>query len=429
MPRSRLDESCTMSKISVRELLQTLELFSTKNDHESCAHAPLLQQSLKRSDYDKARDAAAGSKQQEPSGRSEAGALESQQPASAEHETGAVAPADNRASAAVLRAWRSRSSEVSASASRDELPRTTAESSAGKSAARSSANNATMPGVCVSPHLFRGDLRAVPLSPPPTPAGLLPIDPNQIGAAGEGGGSQSVLDAAAILFPDAVERAEYSGMNELPLNAPSTIVQRVIRKLDGMQLLVSHAEELQPRAATVRVSNDGQEVLWTSDGGTWSSFFVREVKDLSLARSSVSKLFLRASGLRAVDRVFCIQLSGRSVAFEAETLHLMRLCVVGMLVLLESAASVTSTVRIWRSLAPHLQLVPSAAAGSPSAHHAAPPLHFPSSVESFVQLAQKHLPIPESLIVDEPLMAGTFSRRVECAGVVALVSTSVMLGA
>ena len=87
-----------------------------------------------------------------------------------------------------------------------------------------------------------------------------------------------------------------------------------------------------------------------------------------------------------------------------------------------------STVRIWRSLAPRLQPVTAVVAGAALANHAAGAFRFPSSVENFAQQAQKHLPIPDSLITDEPLMAGTFERRVDCAGVVAFVLTSVMLG-
>jgi hypothetical protein len=214
------------------------------------------------------------------------------------------------------------------------------------------------------------------------------------------------------------------------LNAPSTIVLRVIKRLNGMLLRVWHAGEQGPYAAAVHVSQDGQEVLWTTHTGSWSSLFVREVKDITLGLASASKLpmevFVRA--VRAQDCAFYVQLPGRSVAFEAETPHLMRLWVVGMLVLLDSAAGIASTVRIWRSLAPRLQPVTAAAAGAALANHAAGAFRFPSSVENFAQQAQKHLPIPDSLITDEPLMAGTFERRVDCAGVVAFVLTSVMLG-
>ncbi len=425
-----------MSKISVRELLQTLELLSAKNDHEIKKPAPFLRPSVKKSETDKAQDGAAETKQQasEASGQPEARALESQQHASAEQESGgAAAPAANRASAAVLKAWRSRSEE-GASASRDELQRSTGEWDAARSAAgrfsRSGASIASKPAACPSPRLFRGDLRAAPLSETPTPATSLPDDAGQTGGAGGGWDSgQSVLEAAAVLFPDAVERVGSSGAGELPLNAPSTIVQRVIKRLNGMLLRVSHAGEQGPCATMVHVSQDGHEVLWTSHRGSWSSLFVREVKDITLGLASASQLpmelFLRA--VRAQDCAFYVQLPGRSVAFEAETPHLMRLWVVGMLVLLDSAAGIASTVRIWRSLAPRLQTVP-AAAGAAMANHAAGAFRFPSTVENFAQQAQKHLPIPDSLITDEPLMAGTFERRVDCAGVVALVQTSVMLG-
>jgi hypothetical protein len=422
-----------MSKISVRELLQTLELLSVKNDHEINAPAPFLRQSVKKSETDKAQDGAAGSEQQasEASGQPEARALKSQQRVPAQQESGAAAPAANRASAAVLKAWRSRSEE-GATASRDELQRLTGEWDAAKSAAgrfsRSGASIARQPEACPSPRLFRGDLRAVPLSETPTPAACLPE--MQTGGAGGGRDSgQSVLDAAAVLFPDAVERGGSSGAGELPLNAPSTIVRRVVKRLNGMLLRVSHAGEQGPCATMVHVSQDGHEVLWTSPRGSWSSLFVREVKDITLGLASASKLpielFMRA--VRAQDCAFYVQLPGRRVAFEAETPHLMRLWVVGMLVLLDSAAGIASTVRIWRSLAPRLQPVP-AAAGAALANHAAGAFRFPSTVETFAQQAQKHLPIPDSLITDEPLMAGTFERRVECAGVVALVQTSVMLG-
>ena len=413
-----------MSKISVREVLQTLELLSAKNDKNiSNAAAPFLRQRFKKSETDKAQDGAAGSKQQasEASGQPEARPLESQQRAPAGQESGATAPAANCASAAVLKAWRSRSEE-GASASRDELQRATS--------AAGGASFARTPAACPSPRLFRGDLRAAPLSEMPTPAASLQDDARQtVGAGGGWDSGQSVTDAAAVLFPDAVERAERSGAGELPLNAPSTIVRRVIKRLNGMHLRVSHAGEQGPCAAAVHVSQDGQEVLWTTLTGSWSSLFVREVKDITLGLASGKlpmEVFVRA--VRAQDCAFYVQLPGRSVAFEAETPHLMRLWVVGMLVLLDSAAGIASTVRIWRSLAPRLQPVTAAAAGAALANHAAGAFRFPSSVENFAQQAQKHLPIPDSLITDEPLMAGTFERRVDCAGVVAFVLTSVMLG-
>jgi hypothetical protein len=96
-----------------------------------------------------------------------------------------------------------------------------------------------------------------------------------------------------------------------------------------------------------------------------------------------------------------------------------QLWLVGMLVLLHSTHAVWSTARICRHLAPWL--LPGA-----------PRQGFPPSVEKFMlglQQAQESSAASASFMKDEdPLVMGTFLRRVACAHLAIFIQTTVALG-
>jgi hypothetical protein len=197
-----------------------------------------------------------------------------------------------------------------------------------------------------------------------------------------------------------------------------------------MQLRVLHVSadaDLGAYNATVVLSDDGQEVVWKRDSGIWSNFFIRDIKDLMMGSRGLIQ-----SGFKATltdDRMFVAELPARALAFEAETPQLMQLWLVGLLALLESNASVASTVHIWRSVAPRLQLGSTATAAPNEVMN--PPIFSPS-VEAFLRglpFARDDSAAHVPWMNGDPLMTGTFLRRVQCADVVVFMQTLVTLGA
>jgi hypothetical protein len=250
-----------------------------------------------------------------------------------------------------------------------------------------------------------------------------------------GGNFTSLFEAAAVIFSEAAalpQPPQAPVAKHAPIQAPSTIVQRVMGRLCCMRLReVPPSGESKPHFATAALSQDGNELLWTRRDGSWCSLFLRGVSSLTLKVKACAAAVESGSRTSHADAcVFQVDLPCRSFAFEAETPYLLQLWVVGLLVLLESSAGALSTVHIWRSLAP--QLFPTSAAASMPDHFA-----FAPSVEHFMQellQIQASSLIPQKILpatpVAEPVMVATFERRVECAAcAAALLLTTVKLGA
>jgi hypothetical protein len=229
--------------------------------------------------------------------------------------------------------------------------------------------------------------------------------------------SIGVFEAASILFLDFGETPAPRQTQKMRTRAAATIVQRVTRGMADAQVCEVLPSDCAPYAATLLLSKDGQEVLWRRRNGLWCSFFVRDVVDVTLGSASMP-----GTGA-AGDCVFCVHLHGRRFTFAASTPQLMRRWVVGLLVLLESAAGTAFAFNIWRSLGDQLLQTTAAADATVTGRDV------PASVEDLMQAVLKARVLqPVCEVIRDPLMCGTFPRRVVCTESVVLVQTAVVLG-
>ena len=423
-----------MSNISMKDVLRMLDSLASTRELGGDGKSLPLKKAATQSTLDEASDKTNrfGLSASEQCDSEELQAAQVRSLSSAQNDRNASHAVASSVSGDILRIWRNSGSDTMASPK--EIHAATSQSDV---PAQTTTRGYTDAITSAAPDLFQSLLR-VPSLESVRPLTGLPMQAEQ-GAQRTHAPAQTAaacmraLDAAALLFPDAVEITELSDGRtlQLPVHVPSTIVHRVIRTLTGTQLRVLHDEQLEPYYATVAMSNDGQEVLWQRGSAimavnaSWCSFFIREVKDLNLGDSVMSQGF-RATC--AHDCVFCVNLTGRVLAFEAESPHLRQLWLVGLLALLESAASLVSTVRIWRSLAPRLLLSRTDANAAPTQLLTAQ--KFSPSVERFMDgmLEAQESAAPDCSMSDDPLMTGTFLRRVECSECVVFMLTSVTLG-
>jgi hypothetical protein len=425
--------------MNVQELLQTLDLLSTKIDGGIHEHSSRAGQDITNSTSVKAVDDVQMT--QPPMGQCDSSqhlhAATPQIPLSEEQVGSASAPADARASVDILRARRS-SNHAAATGTSDAATRQTiafdpqSDPLANSGAGRNLAASASLPS-----GIFRQTLRAPDLEQPRTPVDTLEGVRYLGDVNGTAGAKKlkvtSVFDAAAFFFPDDSEPDDALPTHERSVFVCSTIVQRVIKKLGVLPIRTLHKNRavtrgsIELQAAAFAISQDGQELLWVRDGGHWCNFFIREVKNLI-----PGPIEPRADGGRATygdSCVFSVHLPDRIAEFEAATPQSMHLWLVGLLVLLESATSVVTSLRIWRSLAPWLTQA-SSSAGTPFQIFDAP--DFPPCIENFMRECLQErtkTSIPAPLFNQEPLISGTFLRRVSCAHLVVYMKTLVRLGA
>jgi hypothetical protein len=416
--------------MNVQELLHMLDVLSSKSDHGGIELRPHARQHMAKS----APNQSSGDKfplMQPPSEQCGSGesfhASKLQPPSSEQYDGSDSAPSVALASADLLRVWRSSKHDMASvlSATSDTAIQETHSTSALDSHSDTLASAATggYSTTQVSSGMFGTALRAAePDRAPPL-----------ISASSKVAKFTSVFDAAAVFFPD-VDAALAAGVPRAHQRAifdTSTLVQRVIRTLGSSPIHALYDRgdthgPMQPHSTTVAVSQDGQEVLWMRDGGRWCSFFIRDIKNLIPGRTGLNKSSSKAT--LGDSCVFGVELPGRILEFKAETPHMMQLWLVGLLALLESVSTVVSSLRIWRSLAPWLTHM-SSSTGTPDKVFDAP--SFPQCIENFMQEflhEHKKTSTAEPLITHEPMMAGSFLRRVLSPQLVIFIQTSVMLG-
>jgi hypothetical protein len=427
--------------MNVKQLLRTLDLFSTKVDDGVHEHKPNACQDISNSASGNSMNDAA-QLTHPPADKFESSQhlqSETSRTSLSEKQDGTTSvPIASRASFEILRVLRSSSHRAAAATSSTlfhekldlQIP---SEPLAYPRNGRDWAFCASLPS-----GMFRAALRMPELERPQIP-------PEALNSAQQFGDFNNrtmgtkklkitcVFDAAAFFFPDEAELPDQPhSINQQSVFHSSTITQRVIQRLgvlpihmlqDGRVVTTQSLEQ----TTTFALSRDGQEVLWMRDGGHWCNFFIREVKNLI-----PGPFALTTSGAKANyedSSVFCVELPGRILEFQASTPQSMKLWLVGLLALLESASSVVSSLLIWRSLAPWLMQV-SSANGNPDQIFHAP--NFPPCIENFVQeCLQEHTKtsIPAPMFDHEPILSGNFLRRVLCSRLVVYMSTLVMLGA
>jgi hypothetical protein len=419
-----------MSSVNIQDLLQMLDSLSSSRDRSSDEQSLPLQKNTANGELNEAFDDAnrLGQSAYDQCGSGERHAVNLQLPPPSRHDANASPAAAVMASAKFLHACRNGSGDGAAPLKQTNCTSTNIDQPA-QTATRSSA----APAAAATTGLFRSGLRAATLENVQSLPGLSNRSPGVKGALNAhdpvpSAASSRVFDAAAILFPEVLDESELPTRRQQPVHASSTIVQRVIKRLSGMRLRVLHAADADLRAynATFVLSDDGQEVIWKRDSGIWSNFFIRDMKDLIMGSRGLSQSGFEAT--LADDRMFVAELPARALAFEAETPQLMQLWLVGLLALLESSASVASTIHIWRSVAPRLKLGSTATAAPNEVLN--PPIFSPS-VEAFLRglpLARNDSAAHMPWMNGDPLMTGTFLRRVQCADVV-YIQTLVTLGA
>lgn len=420
--------------MNVQELLHMLDVLSSKSDYGGIELRPHARQHMAKF----APNQSSGNKfplMQTPSEQCGSGesfhASKSQTPSSEQHDGSDSAPSVALASADLLRVWRSSKHDMASATSDTATPETHSTSALDShSDTIASATTGGYSTTHLSSGVFSTALRAAELD---LRAAELDRAPPLISASSKVAKFTTVFDAAAVFFPD-VDAALAAGVPHVHQRAifdTSTLVQRVIRTLGSSPIHALYDRgdtlgPLEPHSTTVAVSQDGQEVLWMRDGGRWCSFFIRDIKNLIPGRTGLNKSSTKVT--LGDSCVFGVELPGRILEFKAETPHTMQLWLVGLLALLESASTVVSSLRIWRSLAPWLTHM-SSSTGTPDKVFDAP--NFPLCIENFMQeFLQEHkkTSTAEPLITHEPVMAGFFLRRVLSPQLVIFMQTSVMLG-
>lgn len=309
-----------MSNINVQDVLQMLGSLSSARGEGDERRAHYSQKKTSNSESDAAFADTIQIRQtaSEQCGSEELHAASLQLPSSAQNDEAALP--SSRASADILMRWRAQThgtggpKDARPTASQSEPP-----------AQMESGGPTTAPTSNRTSDLFRSGFRAATLDHAHTLTRLSgkSSETPHVSAPSESS-KKNVFDAAEALFPDAAEVTEVFKGHKLPVLASSTMVQRVVRKLSGTQLRALHPGAVEPFAATVAVSDDGQEVLWQGAGvgGVWCSFFVRDVTDVDVGGAFGSDRGFTAA--LANDRAFCVGLPGRSFAFETETPQLVQ---------------------------------------------------------------------------------------------------------